>query len=206
MNQKIGTRTLIFTAVNRDSKLFFFYSKFTFTSCACLDFRLELIIVCDNPCENRYCYHPSLKWFQLYNSLEAICFLEGTCKSCTKLRFSGGRTRFPKFKFSANFPIGFPVILQIQIKKRKKKRKKKKCLISYVKKYFDRKSVGVQPWTPLEVILNEFCFWIKLKYAVYNGRISGCCHIEFGSTYQLPPLKILTILRAHSILHQRVCL
>ena len=40
----------------------------------------------------------------------------------------GGRTRLPKFKFSANFPIGSYMILQIQIKKNQK------CLISYVKK------------------------------------------------------------------------
>ena len=30
----------------------------------------------------------------------------------------GGRKRLPKFKFSANFPIGLRVILQIQIKKK----------------------------------------------------------------------------------------
>ena len=29
----------------------------------------------------------------------------------------GGRTRLPKFKFSAKFPIGLHVILQIQIRK-----------------------------------------------------------------------------------------
>ena len=29
----------------------------------------------------------------------------------------GGRKRLPKFKFSAKFPIGLHVILQIQIKK-----------------------------------------------------------------------------------------
>ena len=39
----------------------------------------------------------------------------------------GGRTRLPKFKFSANFPIGLHVILQLQIKNIQK------CLISYVK-------------------------------------------------------------------------
>ena len=27
-------------------------------------------------------------------------------------------------------------------------------------KYFNLKSVAVQPWPPLEVILNEFCLWI----------------------------------------------
>ena len=32
----------------------------------------------------------------------------------------GGRTRLPKFKFSAKFPIGLHVILQIQIKKNRK--------------------------------------------------------------------------------------
>ena len=31
--------------------------------------------------------------------------------------FTGGRKRLPKFKFSAKFPIGLHVILQIQIKK-----------------------------------------------------------------------------------------
>ena len=33
------------------------------------------------------------------------------------LEFRGGRTHLPKFKFSANFPIGLHVILQIQIRK-----------------------------------------------------------------------------------------
>ena len=32
-------------------------------------------------------------------------------------RGGGGRKRLPKFKFSAKFPIGLHVILQIQIKK-----------------------------------------------------------------------------------------
>ena len=47
---------------------------------------------------------------------------------CLVLR-QEGRTRLPKFKFSANFPIGLHVILQIQVKKNQN------CLISYVKKY-----------------------------------------------------------------------
>ena len=74
-------------------------------------------------------------------------------------KFQGGRTRtrLPKFKFSANFPIGLHVILQLQIKKIQK------CLISYVKKYFNRKSVELQRWTPLEVIQNEFCLWITVR-------------------------------------------
>ena len=88
-----------------------------------------------------------------------------------------GWTRLPKFKFSANFPIGLHVIYKIQLKKNQN------CLISYVKKYINRKSVEVQPWTPLEVSLNEFVY--ELPYAVCNGRVSGCCHIEFVSTYLL---------------------
>ena len=35
-------------------------------------------------------------------------------------RAGGGRTRLPEFKFSAKFPIGLHVILQIQIKKKSK--------------------------------------------------------------------------------------
>ena len=35
----------------------------------------------------------------------------------TSLVNQGGRKRLPKFKFSAKFPIGLHVILQIQIKK-----------------------------------------------------------------------------------------
>ena len=37
------------------------------------------------------------------------------CMSLSNYR--GGRKRLPKFKFSAKFPIGLHVILQIQIKK-----------------------------------------------------------------------------------------
>ena len=51
----------------------------------------------------------------------------------------GGRKRLPKFKFSAKFPIGLHVILQIQIKKFEND-----CYIYYVKSYFKRKSVEVQ--------------------------------------------------------------
>ena len=39
----------------------------------------------------------------------------GRKQKCSKLQ--GGRTRLPKFKFSAKFPIGLHVILQIQIRK-----------------------------------------------------------------------------------------
>ena len=38
-------------------------------------------------------------------------------KSHTALLLGGGRKRLPKFKFSAKFPIGLHVILQIQIRK-----------------------------------------------------------------------------------------
>ena len=69
-------------------------------------------------------------------------------------RGGGGRKRLPKFKFSAKFPIGLHMILQIQIKKNRK------WLLYYVKNYFNRKSVEVQPCTPLEIMLNGFCLKI----------------------------------------------
>ena len=59
-----------------------------------------------------------------------------------------------------NFRQIFPQFYTWFYKYRLKKKKNQKCLISYVKNYFNRKSVEVQPWTPLEVILNEFCLWI----------------------------------------------
>ena len=37
--------------------------------------------------------------------------------TCFVSTAGGGRKRLPKFKFSAKFPIGLHVILQIQIKK-----------------------------------------------------------------------------------------
>ena len=51
--------------------------------------------------------------------------MELSCKLCSFVSFriwqlqmqGGGRKRLPKFKFSAKFPIGLHVILQIQIKK-----------------------------------------------------------------------------------------
>ena len=42
------------------------------------------------------------------------CYFQGACWSS---KLQGGRKRLPKFKFSAKFPIGLHVILQIQIKK-----------------------------------------------------------------------------------------
>ena len=88
----------------------------------------------------------------------------------------GSRKRLPKFKFSAKFPIGLHVILQIQIKKIRK------WLLYYVKNYFNRKSVEVQRWTPLEITLNGFFF---VNYTV----IRRCCHIESSFTGPPPPEK-----------------
>ena len=111
----------------------------------------------------------------------------------------GGRTRLPKFDFSAKFPIGLHLILQIiyhisyhiklysniihQNKSIKHNmmlrtwskgqkglrqacpnraltkvstntnKKIQNCLLSYVQNYINRKSVGIQPKTHLEVIL-----------------------------------------------------
>ena len=54
-----------------------------------------------------YCMILKKKWKILFfNFLMKICCWH-----------QGGRTRLPKFKFSAKFPIGLHVILQIQIKK-----------------------------------------------------------------------------------------
>ena len=78
---------------------------------------------------------------------------EPSARGCCP-RTQGGRTRLPKFKFSAKFPIGLHVILPIQIKKIRK------WLLYYVKKYFNRKSVEVQRWTPLEIMLNGVCLKI----------------------------------------------
>ena len=82
-----------------------------------------------------------------------------------------GRTRLPKFKFSAKYPIGLHVTLQIQIKNNSK------MPIILCEHYLNRNSVGVQPWT--------HSFWSNIKwvwfmnhtvlpYTVCNGRVSGC--------------------------------
>ena len=63
----------------------------------------------------------------------------------------GGRTLLPKFRFSAKFPIGYFTHDFINADK-----KIRKWLLYYVKNYFNWKSIEVQRWTPLEVILNEF--------------------------------------------------
>ena len=73
-------------------------------------------------------------------------------KSVVGIRW--GRTRLPKFKFSAKFSIGLHVILQ------NTDRKIRKWLLYYVKNHFNRKSVEVQCWTPLEIMLNGFCLKI----------------------------------------------
>ena len=63
----------------------------------------------------------------------------------------GGWKRLPKFKwFSAKFPIGLHVILQIQIKKFENDF----CIMWKI--ILNRKSVEVQPCTPLEIMLNGF--------------------------------------------------
>ena len=62
-----------------------------------------------------------------------------------------GRTCLPQFKFSAIFPIGLHVNL-VELSQN--------LLESYAKNYFNPKSVGVQPCTPLEIILNGLCFLI----------------------------------------------
>ena len=67
-----------------------------------------------------------------------------------------GRKRLPKFKFSVKFPIGLHVYFTNTDKKIRK------WLLSYVKNYFNRKSVEVQRWTPLEIMLNGFC--LKIVY------------------------------------------
>ena len=53
--------------------------------------------------------------------------------------------------------------------------------------YFNRKSVEVQPCTPLDIMLNGFCLKIIRLYlcCTCNGRVSRCCHIE--STFTGPP-------------------
>ena len=53
-----------------------------------------------------------------------------------------------------------------------------------MKNYFNRKSVEVQPCTPLEIMLNGFCLKIIRWYVccTCNGRVSRCCHIEFSFT------------------------
>ena len=87
-----------------------------------------------------------------------------------------GRTRLPKFKFSANFPISPRFTLDFT----NTDKKVLKCIISYMKKTNNRKSIEIQPWTPLEVILNEFCIWITVRCMQRSRK-----WIEFGSTYLL---------------------
>ena len=69
-----------------------------------------------------------------------------------------GRTHLPKFKFSAKFPIGLHVIFKLQIKKNQN------LFESDAQNYFKRKSVGVQPCTPLKIVLNGLCFQIIRQY------------------------------------------
>ena len=55
----------------------------------------------------------------------------------------GGTACLPKSKFLAKFPIGLHVILKLQIKKIQN------LLKSDAQNYFNPKSIGVQPCTPL---------------------------------------------------------
>ena len=59
--------------------------------------------------------------------------------------------------------------------------KTKMPIISYVKKYFNQKSVEVQPWNPSG---SNFKWLLFMNYCtlICNGRARGCCHVEFGST------------------------
>ena len=55
-----------------------------------------------------------------FSLLSAFLKYDGNTKrgrDLTRVNKQGGRKRLPKFKFSAKFPIGLHVILQIQIKK-----------------------------------------------------------------------------------------
>ena len=54
-----------------------------------------------------------------------------------------GRTRLPKLKFLAKLTIGLNMILELQIKKNQI------LLESDAQNYFNLKSAGVQPCTPL---------------------------------------------------------
>ena len=56
--------------------------------------------------------------YRVHTSVYTACFGVITGGVCILNRQNrGGRTRLPKFKFSAKFLIGLHVILQIQIKK-----------------------------------------------------------------------------------------
>ena len=91
--------------------------------CLCTSFYIYIFLTAFNPL-----YNHSHLGFLLSNILVKIPAL-GQCfwrershvvnarLSPSEYRPQGGRTRLPKFKFSAKFPIGLYVILQIQIRK-----------------------------------------------------------------------------------------
>ena len=62
-----------------------------------------------------------------------------------------GRTRLPKFKFLAKFPIGLHVILQNADKK-----DSELSTILCAKLFYPKNLLVVQPCNPLEQILNEY--------------------------------------------------
>ena len=70
----------------------------------------------------------------------------------------GGRTQLPKFRFSAKFP--FKIFHRFIRNFTNTDKKIRKWLLYYVKNYFNGKSIEVQRWTPLKVILNELCLLI----------------------------------------------
>ena len=78
-----------------------------------------------------------------------------------------------KFTFSAKFPIGLHVILQIQINK-------SKTALHLCKSHVQIKSVC----TLLEIILKGFvCKLYDDRYAVYNGRVSGDAKLNWALPY-----------------------
>ena len=59
----------------------------------------------------------SLQLNTVYNILQQLIHQNYRGLYIRLRHWQGGRKRLPKFKFSAKFPIGLHVILQIQIKK-----------------------------------------------------------------------------------------
>ena len=98
-------------------------------------------------------------------------------------RGGGGRTRLPKFKFSAKFPIGLHVILQIQIRKFEND-----CYIMWKINLTENPSrFNVEPLFNVKWILFVNYTVIRTVFVccTCNGRVSRCCHIE--SSFTGPP-------------------
>ena len=65
------------------------------------------------------CFIDAIYQFRALSVSNVCCsgsYTKGAC-AASKQSGGGGRTRLPKFKFSAKFPVGLHVILQIQIRK-----------------------------------------------------------------------------------------